>query len=72
MAIVLFLLLIPVATFLIALSDYEIAEGRACSFITLMLLSVLLTPDVQSAIIVGTAAVLEFEAALYLLKKAHA
>ena len=72
MAVVLFLLLIPVATFLIALSDYEIAEGRTCSLIIFMLLSTLLTPDTQSAILVCTAAVIEFEAALYLLRKAHA
>jgi hypothetical protein len=72
MAVVLFLLLIPVATFLVALSDYEIAEGRTCSLILFMLLSTILTPDVQSAIIVCTAAVIEFEAALYLLRKAHA
>lgn len=72
MAIVLFLLLIPVAVFLLAVSDYEIAEGRTFSFIIFMLLSAILTPDAQSAIIVCTTAVLEFEAALYLLRKAHA
>ena len=72
MAVVLFLLLIPIATFLVALSDYEIAEGRTCSLILFMLLSTILTPDAQSAIMVCTAAVVEFEATLYLLKKAHA
>ena len=72
MAIVLFLLLIPVATFLLALSDYELAEGRTCSLIIFILVSIILTSDTQSAIIVCTTAVIEFEAALYLLKKAHA
>lgn len=72
MAIVLFLLLIPVATFLLAMSDYELAEGRTCSLIIFILLSTILTPDLQSAIIVCTTAVVEFEAALYLVEKAHA
>lgn len=71
MAIVLFLLLVPLATLFLAASDYELAECRTCSFIIFMLAAAVLAPDAQSAVTVCATAVLEFEAALYLLRKAH-
>ena len=72
MGMVLFLLLIPVATWMLALSDFEVEEGRMHAFVIFMLFSTLLTPDVQNAIVVCTTAIIEFEGTLYLLKKAHA
>lgn len=72
MAIVTFLLLVPIATFLLVLSDLELEDGRMHAFLFCLLSAALMTPDVQSTIVVATAAVLEFEATLFLLRKAHA
>lgn len=72
MAIVTFLLLVPVATFLLVLSDVELEDGRVYTFLLCLLSAALMAPDVQSTIVVATAAVLEFEATLFLLRRAHA
>lgn len=72
MAIVMFLLLVPIATFLLVLSDYELEDGRMYTFLLCLLSAALMTSDLHSTIIVATAAVLEFEATLFLLRKAHA
>jgi Sec-independent protein secretion pathway component TatC len=72
MLVVTFLLLVPVATFLLVLSDYELEEGRVYYFVGCLLAAALMCPDAHSAIIVATAAILEFEATLFVLRKAHA
>ncbi|HVK59667.1 MAG TPA: hypothetical protein VM735_12860 [Candidatus Kapabacteria bacterium] len=72
MAVVLFLLLIPLATFLLVLSDCEVEDGRVYTFLICLLGAALLAPDTQSTMVVATAAVLEFEATLFLLRRAHA
>ena len=71
MAVVVFLLLIPVATLLLAASEYEIEDGRVCTFLVIMLLSSLLAPDVKSTVFLGCCGVLEFELSLLFLRKAH-
>lgn len=72
MAVISFLLLVPIATFLLVISDYELEDGRMYTFLLCLLSAALMTPDVQSTIVVASAAVLEFEATLFLLRKAHA
>ena len=72
MGIVLFLLLIPAATWLLAISDVDIADGRMHIFLTILLVSSLLAPDAQSALTICITGIVEFEASLYLLAKAHA
>lgn len=72
MAIVTFLLLVPIATFLLVLSDVELEDGRVYTFLLCLLSAALMTPDIQSTVVVATAAVLEFEATLFLLRRAHA
>jgi hypothetical protein len=70
--IVLFLLLIPVATWLLAISDVDIADGRMHVFLTILLVSSLVGSDAQNALIICITGIVEFEASLYLLEKAHA
>jgi hypothetical protein len=70
--IVVFLLLIPVATWLLAVSDMDIADGRMHIFLTILLVSSLLAPDANNALIICITAILEFEGTLLLLEKAHA
>lgn len=72
MAIVMFLLLVPIATFLLVLSDYELEDGRMYTFLLCLLSAALMTPDLHSTIIVATAAIFEFEATLFVMRKAHA
>jgi hypothetical protein len=72
MAAVLFLLLIPLGVLLLALSDIDIEDGRVHAFVSFMLVAALIAPDAQAAVVICTAAVLEFEAALYVLRRATA
>lgn len=71
MAVVIFLLLVPIATFLLILSDYEVEDGRVYAFVSCLFAAALLTPDAQSAVIVATTAILEFEATLFVIRQAH-
>jgi hypothetical protein len=66
------LLLIPVATWLLAISDVEIADGRMHVFLTILLVSSLVCSDAQNALIICITGIVECEASLYLLEKAHA
>ena len=72
MAAVLFLLLIPLGVLLLALSDIDIEDGRMHAFVSFLLVTAFIAPDVQSAVVICTAAVLEFEVALYVLRRAAA
>ena len=72
MAAVIFLLLIPVATFLLVLSDYELEDGRVYAFVSCLHAAALLTPDAHNALVIAIAGILEFEATLFVLRRAHA